>query len=98
MKQLEPQVSMSAAKAMKIEYYTKTSENIAAPKWKTRPILVSGRGLACQQEISLVLAKTTRGSCVFNACEHRVSRDLYANEIYMRDVLKHLFHLRLFSR
>ena len=51
--------------------------------------LVSGYGWACQQEISLVLAKTppihygtviersaiTWGSCVFNACEHRVSHD-----------------------
>ena len=53
------------------------------------PFLVSGCGLACQQEISLVLAKTPpihywtvmnssfsnyAGSCVFNTREHRVSR------------------------
>ena len=54
--------------------------------------LVSGRDLACQQEVSLALTKTppiryynvvdgiarsaiTRGSCVFNAREHRVTRD-----------------------
>ena len=50
--------------------------------------LVSGHGLVCQQEISLVLAKTppihywtvinsvftnTRGSYLFNMREHRVS-------------------------
>ena len=62
--------------------------------------LVSGHGLACQQEISLVLAKTlpihyytmiacsaiTQGSCVFNAREHRVPlTHLYANKINVHD-------------
>ena len=52
--------------------------------------LVSGRDLACQQEVSLALTKTppihyynvvdsafsnTRGSCAFNTREHRISRD-----------------------
>ena len=52
--------------------------------------LVSGRDLACQQEVSLALTKTSpihyynvvdsafsnyAGSCVFNALEHCVSRD-----------------------
>ena len=57
-----------------------------------KQFLVSGRDLACQQEVSLALTKTPpsynynmvdsafsniimRGSCLFNAREHRVSHD-----------------------
>ena len=62
----------------------------------------SGCDLACQQEISLALTKTlpesitrlwwiarltnTRGSCVFNAHEHRVSRDASVHKRNLRPI------------
>ena len=61
--------------------------------------LVSGRDLACQQEVSLALTKTppihyynavdstaiTWGSCVFNSRDHRVSRDAFVCKRNLRE-------------
>ena len=70
--------------------YVKRKKKIPVARY--RSFLVSGRDLACQQEVSLALKKKlrpsvtitwwisrsviTRGSCVFNASEHRRSRDV----------------------